>query len=91
MNRHGNFQKDMPEDIEKNPGDNNARACEHNPPDPCESAARRRFFLQHRGETRSAQDAAFVFGNAFATKKTAAARTTRDRFARGMISTTLRD
>ena len=91
MNRCRNFQKDVSEHVEKNPGGNDAHARQHNAIETRKPAARRGFFLQHRRETGRAQDAAFVFGNAFPAKKTAASRTTRDRFASGMISTTLRN
>jgi hypothetical protein len=91
MNRYRNFQKNVAQQIEKNPGGNDARARQHDPADTRKPTARRGFFLKHRGETGSAQDAAFVFGNAFPAKKTAASRTPRYRFADGMISTTLRE
>ena len=89
MNRHRNFQKNMPEQVEENPRGNNTGESQSDPADASEPAARPHFFLQNRGETGSAEDAAFVFGNAFAAKKAAASRTTRHGLAGGMISAAL--
>jgi hypothetical protein len=78
-------------DIEEKPGGEQAGTSENDPLGAGKAAAPRDFFLQDSGETRGAKNPAIVFRNAFAAKETAASRTTRDGFARGVVSTALRN
>ena len=91
MERGGNSQEQMSQDIKEKPGGKDAHPGEQEPAEMREPAARRGFFSHDAGETGGAKNAAFVFGNAFPAKETATAGATRDGFARGMISAALGD
>jgi len=91
VKRGGNLQEDVAKDVEEKPGGEQAGTSENDPFGADEPATPRDFFLQDSGETRGAKNPAIVFRNAFSAKETAASGTTRDRFARGMVSAALRN
>jgi len=79
----------MTQEIEEEPGGENADAREKESVERRESSAGRAFLRQNPGETGCAKHPSLVFGDAFAAEKAAATRATRCRLARGMIPTTL--
>jgi hypothetical protein len=91
MKRRRDFQKNVAQQVEKNPGRDDACESEHDPAEPGQARARQGVRLKNRGQARSAEDPAFMFGNAFPAKVPGASRTARDGFTCGMIPATLRD
>jgi hypothetical protein len=89
MKRGWNFQENVAEQIEKNPGGNDAGESENASPQPRQPPARDGAPRENFRQTGSAQHAALVLGNTFPAKVARASRAARDRFTRGMVPATL--
>jgi hypothetical protein len=91
MKRRRDFQENVAQQVEKNPRRYDAGESKHDPTEPGQARTGQGVRLKNRGQARSAEDTAFMFGNAFPAKVARASGTARDRFTRGMIPATLRD
>ncbi len=89
MKRCGQFQQPFANQIEKKPNHDDAQQALRGAHQTAKRPARQVRLPDKLRQARGADDPVVVFGDAFAAEKTAALRTTRHGFTRGVIETSL--